>query len=362
MYYISYYNTPTIREEILHGFVLDENGLRNPTGLRQDCLGMTPLHILACSTACLELYQLMVDYYPENLIVEDSWGAIPLLYAVWGDAPREVVQFLVRSYQSHYPSHEFNWTSMIMTLGRANALVSAIEHLLDIQQTLSPECSIDWNQVLVVLAVRRTSMNEHQASPATYCFLTSCSISTRVNVIGVKHFRDAMADDWKGREDDFNRQEWRAETITKLQYYECEYQKLKESTSLLELALWKIEMGNIEDHGYIMVGGSKKMTVDLSDLRQQCRISCGADYVIENVLPFLLPPDFVRTFVHIEDDDDNDDDEDDDDDDEDDDDDDDDDIEEESFDNYHDDDDNVIDDVDDEVEDNSEDLEELGLR
>ena len=142
MYYISYYNTPTIREEILHGFVINENGLRNPTGLRQDCLGMTPLHILACSTACLELYQLMVEYYPENLIVEDSWGAIPLLYAVWGDAPREIVQFLVRSYQSIYPSHEFNWTSMITTLGRANALVSAIEHLLDIKQTLSPENAV----------------------------------------------------------------------------------------------------------------------------------------------------------------------------------------------------------------------------
>jgi hypothetical protein len=142
MYYISYYNIPTIREEILHGFVINENGLRNPTGLRQDGLGMNPLHILACSTACLELYQLMVEYYPENLIVEDSWGAIPLLYAVWGDAPREIVQFLVRSYQSIYPSHEFNWTSMITTLGRANALVSAIEHLLDIKQTLSPENAV----------------------------------------------------------------------------------------------------------------------------------------------------------------------------------------------------------------------------
>jgi hypothetical protein len=116
---------------------------------------MNPLHILACSTACLELYQLMVEYYPENLIVEDSWGAVPLLYAVWGDAPREIVQFLVRCYQSIYPSHEFNWTAMITTLGRANALVSAIEHLLDIEQTLSPEYSIDWNQVLVVLAMRQ---------------------------------------------------------------------------------------------------------------------------------------------------------------------------------------------------------------
>ena len=32
----------------------------------------------------------MVEKYPENLIVEDAWGALPLLYAVWGDAPSEI--------------------------------------------------------------------------------------------------------------------------------------------------------------------------------------------------------------------------------------------------------------------------------
>ena len=60
-------------------------------------------------------------------------------------------------------------------------------------------------------------------------FLIRCSIATRINAIGVKHFRDAMADDWMGNEDsDFNREMWRNETLTKLEYYESEYQKLKE--------------------------------------------------------------------------------------------------------------------------------------
>jgi hypothetical protein len=70
---------------------------------------MTPLHILACSTVqCLEQYQLMVDKYPANLIVEDAWGATPLLYAIWGDAPSEIVEFLVNSYQSLHPNN-INW-------------------------------------------------------------------------------------------------------------------------------------------------------------------------------------------------------------------------------------------------------------
>jgi hypothetical protein len=37
----------------------------NPTGSQQDCLGMTPLHILACSNVHnLEIYRVIVDAYP----------------------------------------------------------------------------------------------------------------------------------------------------------------------------------------------------------------------------------------------------------------------------------------------------------
>jgi hypothetical protein len=31
----------------------------------------------------------------------------------------------------------------------------------------------------------------------------------------------------------------------------------------------------------------------------ECRTNCGADFVIENVLPYLLPSDFVRSYVYI---------------------------------------------------------------
>ena len=49
------------------------NSMLDPTGNEQDCLGMTPLHILACSSIHnLELYRLIVENYPANLITEDS--------------------------------------------------------------------------------------------------------------------------------------------------------------------------------------------------------------------------------------------------------------------------------------------------
>jgi hypothetical protein len=267
------------------------SGELDPTGNQQDCLGMTPLHILACSSMHdLEVYHLIVEKYHKNLITVDRWGATPLLYAFWGAAPAEIIQFLLNSYQSLYPDHEFDWTDMVITLGRANAPVDVIQNLLAVQHTLSPGYNIDWDQILEELETA-TSTTEPFASSATFCFLTRCSIATRVSAIGVKHFRDNMADYWMGDKDnDFNRDLWRNETLTKLVYYESEYQKLKESTSLLELALWKMN---------IYASNIDKSLVMGDDNRLECRTNCGADFVIENVLPYLLPSDFVRSYVYI---------------------------------------------------------------
>jgi hypothetical protein len=86
----------------------------DPTGNQHDCLGMTPLHILACSSIHdLELYRVIVEKYPTNLITEDRWGALPLLYAFWGTAPTEIINFLLDSYQALYPDYVFNWTMMV---------------------------------------------------------------------------------------------------------------------------------------------------------------------------------------------------------------------------------------------------------
>ena len=298
MYYKSYYNPPMTLEEIRNTIIIDENGELDPTGVQQDCLGMTPLHILACSTVqrC-ELYQLMVGMYSGNLIVEDSWRATPLLYAIWGDAPSEIVQFLVDSYQSLFPNHQFDWNAMLLTLGRSSVSKVVMQNLLNIQHALSPGYNIDWDRILGELAVP-TELNEPHANPKTFCSLTRCSIATRVNAIGVKHFRDVMDDYWMGdNKDDFDREEWRDETLTKLEYYESKYRSLKEMTSLLELALWKIKFDDSRDHSKAMSRGRKQLKMDPSDFRLQCRLSCGADHVVENVWPFLLPPDFVRSYV-----------------------------------------------------------------
>jgi hypothetical protein len=73
----------------------------------------------------------------------------------------------------------------------------------------------------------------------------------------------------------------------KLVYFEDELQKLKEATTMLELALWKMKIhgNNLEEN---MTRSQKKVKIEVSDIRSKCRITCGADVVIGHVLPFLI--------------------------------------------------------------------------
>jgi len=63
---------------------------------------------------------------------------------------------------------------------------------------------------------------------------------------------------------------------------------LKEFTTLLELALWKVKL----DEEFVEASNNdnstaKKSKIDIQAARQEQRITSGASIVIENVLPFL---------------------------------------------------------------------------
>jgi hypothetical protein len=138
----------------------------NPTGNQQDCLGMTPLHILACSSIHdIELYRVLIENYPTNLITEDRWGALPLLYAFWGAAPTEIIQFLLDSYQSIYPDYVFNWTMMVQTMGRCDTPKESIENLLHVKQMHFPDQPINWDYLLDEFA---------QPSQVSICLISLC--------------------------------------------------------------------------------------------------------------------------------------------------------------------------------------------
>ena len=78
VYYQSYHHNQWVLQHLIAAIIM-RSGQRqtlhselDSTGNHQDCLGMTPLHILACSSVHdLELYRSIVEKYPTNLITED---------------------------------------------------------------------------------------------------------------------------------------------------------------------------------------------------------------------------------------------------------------------------------------------------
>jgi hypothetical protein len=262
----------------------------DPTGNHQDCLGMTPLHILACSSVHnMELYCVMVEKYPTNLITEDRWGALPLLYAFWGAAPVEIIDFLLESYQSLYPGHVFNWTMMVKTLGRCDTPKERIEILLCAKQMFFPEQPIDWEYLLNEFA--EPSNHNFYGAPfqERMRFLVMCGMSDRVEALPFKVWRDHITNmirtavfEWMRDNSGILRS-----IQSKLAHFEDELPKLKEATTMLELALWKVRM-TLKSHQDMVIQSQKKMKIDASSIRQQCRVICGADVVIGHVLPFLI--------------------------------------------------------------------------
>ena len=259
----------------------------DPSGRQQDFLGMTPLHIMACSSIQqINLYKVLVEKYPENLINEDRWGAVPLLYAVWGNAPDEIVQFLVDNYKSLYPNHEFNWEEMLVRCSGSNSQ-EVIQKLLDMQEESFPDQIVDWDEVFYEFDF---SVTPH-TTDEMFKFLLGRRFSKRISAIGVKHLRDEtrtlICQPELSMPQGTSKRAWLDEVTSKLASCEAKYHRLKEATTVLELVLWKkkiYESASIEQEGE-----SKKPRVDESAIREQCRVNCRADLVIGHVLPFLLP-------------------------------------------------------------------------
>ena len=267
----------------------------DPSGSQRDCLGMTPLHIMACSTVQnLQLYRVLIEKYPETLVTEDRWGAVPLLYAVWGDAPSEIVQFLLESYHSFHPDYELNWEKMLVTLSGVNAQ-EVIKKLLDIKQQSYPEQSIDWNRVINELT--NPNLNYYDTENFKVLrYLVKYSMVERIGALGPRKWREDMACSLDTsfsffiRGNDFvnyspTPTEWFNSICSKLGEYEKEYVSLKVGTSMIELTLWKNE---INKRALDNRHSKKRAKIEETDLRKQCRVNCGANIIIEHVLPFLI--------------------------------------------------------------------------
>eukprot|EP00984_Skeletonema_dohrnii_P000302 scaffold96_cov77-Skeletonema_dohrnii-CCMP3373.AAC.7 len=81
--------------------------------------------------------------------------------------------------------------------------------------------------------------------------------------------------------------QWMDSVIDKIDHYKAEHHRyVKEAVTLLELALWKAKLAEM-DENFAEGGTKKKAKVDAESVRKEKRVTCGADMVIKNVLPFL---------------------------------------------------------------------------
>jgi hypothetical protein len=262
---------------------------QNPTGNQRDCLGMTPLHILACSSVHdLEVYRVIVMNYPTNLITEDRWGALPLLYAFWGAAPAKIIEFLLEIYQALYPGYEFNWTMMVETMGRTDTPKEQIENLLHVRQIYFPEQPIDWEYLLNDF-MRPSNVCFQSVFTERMQFLVTCGMSERVEALPFKIWRNHITNMIQTSNFEYNGDNSLIlrEIRAKLAHFEDELTKLKEVTTILELALWKMRM-NEKKSNDVATKSQKKIKTDKSSTRQQCRVTCGANVVIGPMLKFLI--------------------------------------------------------------------------
>eukprot|EP00980_Cylindrotheca_fusiformis_P005130 scaffold1087_cov136-Cylindrotheca_fusiformis.AAC.16 len=263
-YYQTYYPTATTLEK------LQQLSGQNTTR-RQDCLGMTPLHILALSTnPSLELFQAVLKGNHQDLVTMDKWGDLPLYYACFIDAPLEIVKLFLEVHKTEFLDRPLNWTKMV-----EESRLEVTEYLLETHKNWFPKQEVNWSKL--VHSFLRGSL-EHLKCIVKY------SVSNRLNHLGNDEWKDSLLGDiermpgnqgllyyfWNVRKRHIDR------IHCKLEEYE-----LVEATTLLELAIWKAKM----EESSCCKEDDLETSMEIS--REQSRITCGADIILMNIVPFL---------------------------------------------------------------------------
>jgi hypothetical protein len=275
-------------------------------GLQQDCLGMTPLHILACSynRQGVEIYKCIIEKCPNALVTEDRWGDFPLTYALYAQASMEVIHFLFKTHRQMWGNLPFDFGNMIQELVE-NFGTSAeyVRNVIRAQRVHFPALVVDWLGIVNDYGdlegpgniPLRLFANYMPSDIGKFRVLIEASVSSRNICMSEEHqfiidarLREIRNDFMNTDVDIMNEDvgiEMDEETI--IGYYEeirvmvtdyahRHHEHLTEATTILELALWKAMI--------LRSSGDKQGLT-----RAECRTGAGrcAEVVIKLVLAFL---------------------------------------------------------------------------
>jgi hypothetical protein len=144
-----------------------------------------------------------------------------------------------------------------------------------------PEQTIDWEYLLNKFT-QPSNRNFRAPFQQQMLYLVMCGMSDRVEALAFKVWRDYIRNmiQTANYQCNTDNSDILREIQAKVAHFEYEYSRLKEITLILELALWKSRM----NASHLQ----KKIKTDESSIRRQCRMTCGADVVINLVLLHLI--------------------------------------------------------------------------
>jgi hypothetical protein len=180
-------------------------------------------------------------------------------------------------------------------MGRCDTPKERIENMLLVKQMHFHEQPIDWEYLLdEFVKPSRLYLNVKLFQEQMH-FLFICGMSACVEGLPFKVWRNYVTKmietstfKWNSN---FRRSEDNSDILHRIRdkfvQFDNELSKLKEVSSILEIVLWKMRL-NEKGRQDMATQSQTKIKTDESSIRQQCRISCGADVIIGHVLPFLI--------------------------------------------------------------------------
>ncbi|EJK73655.1 hypothetical protein THAOC_04710 [Thalassiosira oceanica] len=233
--------------------------------LEKDCIGMTPLHIIACSTNHdVRLFQKLISISHKTLMDSDIFGRTVLDYALLSDAPEEVFDSLFEPFvkMGELP------LNLELVYSAAEHNVPALqtwEVFSDYVERFFPAHDLDWDD----LFLRKVHPNCKMPIITYRWFARKATNQRMIKMATLTLTRQSKINEMI---DGFQSCVW----LWKLQvgpvWELMKRWELQEATILLELALWKCRLDDSS-------AGSNN--------RVAARISCGADFIINEVVQYL---------------------------------------------------------------------------
>ena len=212
------------------------------------------------------------------MLIEDKWGEVPLVYALLGKAPIEVIHFLLESHMQRWQAMPFDFGGMILRLAtKQDTSADYVRNVIRAQRTHHRALEIDWQQIVdELIRVGR------DIPIRMFSVLAEVSVAKRLICMNDEHRIEVDA---RLQEIETNIEYRDIRTNPNLDYYgevhdmvtsyvRLHHGQLMESITILELALWKTMIcSNVDDQ----------------ESRKECRAAGGRclEVVIKHVLAFL---------------------------------------------------------------------------